>query len=534
MPELERICEQLSSAEDTHNDFRLWLTSMPSQSFPSLLLQNGVKMTNEPPKGLRANLVQSFTAFDDRELDSSKKPDVFKPLLFGFCFFHAIAQDRRKYGPIGWNIPYGFTMEDLVTCKRQLQYFVDEYDHVPYKVLNFLGAKINYGGRVTDAIDKRLAECILKKYITAEIVEKGPEYKFSKSGFYYCPKAESQEEFLNYLKGLPMNPAPEAFGMSSNCEITCAEAETAGILENLLSMAPKSGGGGGKSAEDQMDEAAANILDLCPEPFDYDEVDARYPTLYDKCLNTVLKQDVMKYNRLIKVILQSVPLFRKALKGLVAMNPELEELGTGLFTNSVPGFWASVGFLSLKPLSAWVTNLTERVKFFSDWIALGDSQSPLSFWLDGFFFPQAFFTGALQNHARANKIAIDKLCFHFKVRDDFTLDGTDITEDPDSGVYVRGLFMDGARWCSDKHCVDEAMPKVLFPQVPVIHFQPSEDFTTNPKDYECPMYKVLSRRGVLSTTGHSTNFVAWIRLPSVDHTDHWIRAGVAIVLALKY
>ena len=262
MSELERICEALSSAEDIHNDFRLWLTSMPSKDFPALLLQNGVKMTNEPPKGLRANLVQSFTAFNDRELDSSKKPEVFKPLLFGFCFFHAIVQDRRKYGPIGWNIPYGFTMEDLVTCKRQLQYFVDEYDFVPYKVLNFLGAKINYGGRVTDAIDKRLAECILKKYIVADLVERGPDYKFSKSGLYYCPKAENQEEFMTYLKTLPLDPKPEAFGMSSNCEITCAEAETALILENLLSMAPKSGGGGGVSAEDQMDAAAENVMNL--------------------------------------------------------------------------------------------------------------------------------------------------------------------------------------------------------------------------------------------------------------------------------
>ena len=59
-------------------------------------------------------------------------------------------------GPIGWNIPYGFTNEDLNTCRRQAKYFLDKYDVVPYKVLQYLGAKINYGGRVTDTHDKVL------------------------------------------------------------------------------------------------------------------------------------------------------------------------------------------------------------------------------------------------------------------------------------------------------------------------------------------------------------------------------------------
>merc|ERR1719405_348743 len=90
LPELEQICEQINPAE-THNDYRLWLTSMPTKQFPALLLQNGVKMTNEPPKGVRANLMGSYSKFDDKVLGESAKPEVYKKLLFGF--FHAICQD---------------------------------------------------------------------------------------------------------------------------------------------------------------------------------------------------------------------------------------------------------------------------------------------------------------------------------------------------------------------------------------------------------------------------------------------------------
>ena len=108
-----------------------------------------------------------------------------KKLLFGFCLFHAIIQDRRKFGAIGWNIPYEFTNEDLTVCRRQLKMLLDEYDKIPYKVIQYLGAEINYGGRVTDDKDVRLIKTIIKKYICNEALRDG--YKYSESGIYYSP-----------------------------------------------------------------------------------------------------------------------------------------------------------------------------------------------------------------------------------------------------------------------------------------------------------------------------------------------------------
>lgn len=70
----------------------------------------------------------------------------------------------------------------MTVCKRQLKMLLDEYDNVPYKVINFLGAEINYGGRVTDDKDVRLIKTILKNYINSDVMRDG--YKFSKSGIY--------------------------------------------------------------------------------------------------------------------------------------------------------------------------------------------------------------------------------------------------------------------------------------------------------------------------------------------------------------
>ena len=195
MPKLEIIVENLGN--NVHPDFRLWLTSMPSERFPVSTLQNSVKMTLEPPQGLRSNLKRTYDLLDNKILNDCKKPNEFKKILFGFAFFHAIVQDRRKFGPIGWNIPYAFTYEDFDVCMKQLKIFLDEYNQIPYKVLNYLGAEINYGGRVTDDKDVRLIKTILRRYINENIVEDG--YKFSDSGLYYSMKAGSQEDYINYI-----------------------------------------------------------------------------------------------------------------------------------------------------------------------------------------------------------------------------------------------------------------------------------------------------------------------------------------------
>jgi dynein heavy chain len=525
MPKLESICESFGE-HNTHPDFRLWMTSMPTPVFPISVLQNSVKMTLEPPTGLKANLKLSYTQLDDKALNACKKSTEFKKLLFGLCFFHAVIQERRKFGAIGWNIPYEFTYEDLVVSRRQLTLFLDEYEIIPFKVLNFICAEINYGGRVTDDKDKRLIATILKYYMCPEVLD--DTYKFSKSGLYFSPEAGVQADYLNYIESLPLKPDPEVFGLHENAEIITNQNQGLFLLADVQTLQTRSSGVGGKSREQIISETARFLQSKIPKPFDFELVKTKYDTKYEESMNTVLSQEVEKYNRLLEILVVSLQNILKALSGFITMDDELEKLADSLYNQRVPVAWGDI-FLSLKPLMSWIEDLQARIKFLGTWI---DKGTPNVFWISGFSFPQAFITGTLQNYARKHSIAIDRISFDFKYLD--TLKPEDITQKPADGIYVYGVYLEGARWDYERHAITDPNPKELYSEMPLIWLIPKENREEKKEGvYLCPIYKVLSRAGTLSTTGHSTNFVMYFEVPSLLNQDEWVKAGVAGFLALR-
>lgn len=300
MAKLEAICEQLTPSN--HADFRLWLTSSPSPKFPVSILQNSVKMTLEPPSGLKQNLLQTYSSMDNKQLNDCTMPVAYKKLLFAFSFFHASVQDRRKFGPIGWNIQYAFMLEEYTVCIRQLKIFLDEAKdgEIPFKVLTFLGAEVNYGGRVTDDKDVRLITNILKRFVNPGILE--DNYALSSSGLYKSIPAGSVEDYIEYIKTLPLNPSAEAFGLHENAEITTNQSATRLILENVLSIQPRQSNAGGKTREQAIAEIATQIEEKTPPAFDIEEIQAKYPTDYNESMNTVLTQELVRYNKLLIIM----------------------------------------------------------------------------------------------------------------------------------------------------------------------------------------------------------------------------------------
>ena len=528
MTTLERICEQITT-ENTNPAFRLWLTSYPSQHFPVSVLQNGVKMTNEAPKGLRANLLQTYMQdplSDPEFFNGCEKPREFKKLLFGLCFFHAFVQERLKFGPLGWNVPYQFSIPDFAISVQQLQMFLNEFqDGVPLDALGYLVGECNYGGRVTDAHDRVTIMSILDIFFIDDILEDG--YTFSTSGIYYAPEDGPHEAYTEYIKQLPLNAAPEAFGLHANADITKERQETDLMLDSMLStVGSSSSSGGGQSREDILSELATSISEKVPQAFDLEFVNYKYPVDYYESMNTVLCQELVRFNRLIVVVHSTLASFKKALKGLVVMSGDLEKLGVSMFEGKIPALWAGKSYPSMKPLGRYVDELCDRLKMMQDWI---DNGPPPVFWISGFYFTHAFTTGVMQNYARKHKFPIDTITFDFEC---LPQEG-DYGTKPEDGAYIDGMYVEGARWDHQYGVLAESKPKVLYSEAPKMWLQPcrGQDIKTF-SHYLCPVYRTPERRGTLATTGHSTNFVIDLRIPSDKPQSHWIRRGVAFLLSL--
>merc|ERR1712070_217898 len=230
-------------------------------------------------------------------------------------------------------------------------------------------------------------------------------------------------------------------------------------------------------------------------------------------MNTVLQQEITRYNKLLAEIKRSLSEIRKALVGQLVMTETLDSMGTNMFNQLVPENWSKKAYPSLMPLASWTNDLLRRLDFLNKWIENG---IPITFWVSGFFFPQAFLTGALQNFARKYQKSIDTISFEtvvMKLKDE-----SEVSAKPEDGCIIFGLFMEGARWNAEKHSVDESRPKELFTAMVPIHLLPVQNRSVPDKltggIYEIPIYKILTRAGVLSTTGHSTNFVTALEVPS--------------------
>lgn len=190
---------------------------MPNPAFPVAVLQNSVKLTTEPPRGIRANLKRSYMDRSDEYIDDCKKQKEWRKLMFSISFFHAIVQERRKFGPLGWNILYEFNDSDVDTSLTMLKLFLDEQEEIPWDALLYVTGHINYGGRVTDDNDRRCLLATLQKYYVSDALEDG--YLYSDSGIYYCPTFGNIESYRAYIDTLPLQDGPEVFGLHENANI---------------------------------------------------------------------------------------------------------------------------------------------------------------------------------------------------------------------------------------------------------------------------------------------------------------------------
>ncbi|KAL0129655.1 hypothetical protein PUN28_001727 [Cardiocondyla obscurior] len=509
----------LLEMEAPHSDFRVWLTTEPHKDFPVSLLQMSIKYTYEPPQGIRAGLLATYSGMNQEILDQCDATQYI-PLIYTVSFLHTIVQERRKFGPLGWNIPYEFNSADWLASCMFINNHLNDYDlkrGINWQSVRYMIGEVQYGGRVTDDYDKRLLNTFAKVWFMEALFAEG--FVFYKG--YPLLIFKQVSEYLKAIDAMSSIDPPQVYGLHPNADITYQSNTTQTVLDIIVSVQPKEAGVVGiESREVVVTRQAREMLEKVPELYDMFEVRERLHVMdHIAPMNVFLKQEIDRIQVVIKLVRVMLKDLLLAIEGVIIMSEELRDALDNIYDARIPKAWKARSWASAS-LGFWFTELLERNQQLTTWLR---SKRPAKFWMTGFFNPQGFLTAMRQEITRAHKWALDNVTLHNEVLRNAA---EEIKTPPPEGVYVYGLFLEGAGWDRRNSRLCESPNKVLYVLMPVIHIFALHNAPDNsPKLYQCPVYKKPQRSYL--------QLITPLWLQTLKSPDYWILRGVALLCDTK-
>jgi len=515
-------------AEGSHPNFRLFLSADPAKGIPIGVLERSIKLTNEPPQGLQANLRRSFALFqkDDFEERDSK----IKAILFGLCHFHSLMLERKKFGALGFNMKYPFSAGDLRDSASVLYNYLEGSTSVkiPWEDLRYIFGEIMYGGHIVDDWDRKTCSNYLQYFMQDDLLDEQEMVPYADHSrlSWKTPGPSPHDKYLEHIDNMPPE-SPLFFGMHPNAEIGFRTEQCRRIFELLHTLQPKEGGpeegDGGTSpmthAEELCDEILSDVRDIKYMTEDI----ARNLTDDDKGpYQFVFLQECDAMNALAYEMVRGLNELQLGFKGELTTTEQMEQLAEALYNETLPLWWVKLGFPSTRPLRSWLANLKDRCAQLDDWVA-EPLNIPKVVDISKFFSPQSFLTAIKQLCCQVNKLELDKLQVFTEVT---KRDVKQVDQPAREGAFVTGMYLEGARWDMNTNSLEDSKPKETFTRMPVINCKAGPQLDRDDKNlYTCPTYCVPTRRPY---------FVFAAQLRTKHPPAKWVLAGVALILDIGF
>eukprot|EP00754_Rhynchopus_humris_P030089 Rhum_TRINITY_DN15257_c1_g1::Rhum_TRINITY_DN15257_c1_g1_i3::g.146501::m.146501/K10408/DNAH; dynein heavy chain, axonemal len=527
--------------ETVGEEARVLITSEPHKKFPIGLLQMSIKLTNEPPPGIKAGIKRSYGWFNQEMLDSYRRPE-WKPMLFAQCFIHSNVVERRKFGPIGFCIPYEFNQGDWQASVQFLQNHmtaigddVKKGAQVSWITCRYMISEIQYGGRITDNKDRVMFNTICEVAMNDKILQ--PDYRFytfpgGQQG-YGIPTFEEYAKHKEYLDNYPEVDPPEVFGLHSNADIIYRTRQCQQTLGTILDIQPRgAGAGGGKSPDEVVVEMANDFLKRLPAEWKLDQVRELLRKINQNLpLNVFCRQEIERLNVCISLIRMTLKDLKLAISGIVVMSAHLQEARDALYDAKVPPRWIVVSWPS-PTMGLWFEEVLTRQRQLDSWTK---EDRPPKFWLTGFYNPQGFLTSVRQEVTRGHKNegwALDDVVLKTEVQ---KMERHEVDRAPAEGVYVYGLYLEGAGWDKGRQRLKDPLPKEPPRELPVLYVtavqnddgkkQPGRQNKQVINKYDCPCYKYPRRNDI--------NWVFDVSLSCEEEKHHWQLRGACLLCTVE-
>ena len=319
--ELMADMEDLLNPKDhsVHPDFRIWITCEADNAFPLGLLQMAIKNSFVPPKGLQAGLSRTFnTQINPDFLERVEPLDKWRNVVFAVCFMHSIVLERRKYGPLGFTVPYEYNYGDmessLLFIEKHMNHCFQNQIKESWKAIRYITCEVQYGGRITDDLDREMFSTYGELWLSEKLFDEKYNFNSAYTEFsYIIPQETEHAKYIDYINGMPAQDSPEIFGLNKLADLTFRLNESQALISTLIDTQPKeSGGSGGLSREDEVKARIENdfIKNLPPnfDPIDVKNMIAKFkaPPRIDATKNipltVFLKQEIAQFQKILDIV----------------------------------------------------------------------------------------------------------------------------------------------------------------------------------------------------------------------------------------
>ena len=538
----------------THEDYRLWITTEVHPKFPVSLLQLSIKLTNEPPMGAKASMKRTLSSITQQMIDTMETPEWHR-LIYILAFFNTTVQERRKFGPLGWAIPYEFNASDFSASLAFMASQITDanktskglFDESFWQTVRYGVCEIHYGGRVTDELDRRLIKTIGEFYFNNQrafcLNAEMSAFDGSK-GEYPIPDCQQVSQFIEKANLIPQNDPPDVFGLHSLADVKLRRDQANEIFQKIIDIQPKESAVGGMTREDVVLQKIHDLLPNVPANFNMEHVRSKVEERKNRPLDICCKQEIERMQNVLNNLRTTLVDLELAIDGSIVMNDLLYNSMNSLYDGRIPMHWRKISWPAVG-LKDWFDQVKLRYDQYAKWIETGRVET---FWLGGMFNPGGFLTSLRQETCRVEKWSLDQTFLMSEVQNPNRGPEKDNKEGLNR-ILIRGIWLEGARWYksvgsnnSNSWGLTELLSSTgrkgggkpvgeLKNEMPLIKIWPMKrdaqnkeiTFRTDSDTYVCPVYSNSNRTDL--------NYVFDIPLRSLSSNvkaRHWVMRGVCM------
>lgn len=494
--------------QSTHENFRLWLSVEPFPEIPETLLQNSIKIINEPPQSLRQKLIKLYK--EDPIIDESfyrgcpGKHALFARLLYGLAFFHSKIQQRQKIYSL--DAPYLFSDKDFLVSVRQLQSIINEPNFTFKKLIYIIGT-CNYGGYVGSNYGKKLVKVLLKECVNKDAV-KNTTFTFNNVLNYGLPNKNDHQDFMHYIEKLPANDMPEIFGLNPNTDVRKGLQYKTEFFASLLNASRLNQRNTIHNNETLILCIVSEVLCLLPDCLQINNQHVEDFKYFVVC------KEIKQYNLIIKTVRKCMEEVRHVLEGHTTINCKIQTVMERLLNDEMPDEWLVVTKHVCHKLSHFLQHFSNNLNYIKR-LSEGTIQE---YEVAAHFYPKALLWALKVNYSKKYNVDLEKVVLENNVLK---------VNNMEDCLKISSLYLANASWNFELNQLEENLSNKVYTVMPPIVFKPIlEEKVTSDKKYKCQVYHSDQKKDRIFEK--DCNYIMSVFLNTGIDPAHWMKRGVVL------